>query len=142
MSRIQFERRKRKKGYLIPLVIIVLLYFMIPIFLINKGNDLIAKANEAMKRSKVFSPPLEFYNGIAFLNTAAAFPGFGKWSENIEKSTTDQMINQQDIQFKKLCLSFLENKLSDSIEISFNKKIAPSVIKIKSLGCLLVSNNY
>ena len=133
MSRIQFERRKRKKGYLIPLFIIVLLYFMIPIFLINKGNDLLAKADVEMKKSDIFSPPIEFYNGTAFLSTAAAFPGFGGWSGTIKESSIEQMISQQEVQFEKLCKNMLNKTISDSIEISFNKENDPWFINIKEL---------
>jgi hypothetical protein len=124
MNRIQFERKKRKKTYLIPLLLVVLLlYITIPVFLINKGSDLLVKANERMSQSEVYSPTVEFYNGIAFLNTAAAFPGFGSWSKSVEKTSIEKMIKSQDAQFEKLCLSFLkkemtaENAFPDSSEV-------------------------
>jgi hypothetical protein len=112
MSRIQFERRKRKKGYLIPLVIILLLYFTIPIFLVNKGSSLLTKANERMNENEVFGPTVEFYNGVAFLNTAAAFPGFGGWAKGIEESSTEKMVKLQESQFEKFCQNLLKNELT------------------------------
>ncbi len=112
MSRIQFERRKRKKGYLIPLVVILLLYFLIPIYLINKGSSLLTNANKKMDEKEIFAPTVEFFNGVAFLNTAAAFPGFGGWAKGIEESSTEKMVMLQESQFEKLCQNLLKGKLT------------------------------
>ncbi len=138
MSRIQFERRKRKKGYLIPLVVILLLYFTIPIFLINKGNDLLSKANERMSEREVFGPTVEFYNGIAFLNTAAAFPGFSGWAKGIAESSIEKMVKMQEFQFEKLCQNLLKNKLTaknafpDSTSVVISGGDNPSELFVKS----------
>ena len=110
MSRIQFERKKRTKGYLIPLVVILLLYFTIPIYLINKGNNILTTANEKINQDEIYGPTVEFYNGIAFLNTAAAFPGFEGWAKSIEKSSVEKMIVIQEFEFKKLCKRLLKNE--------------------------------
>ena len=134
MNRIQFDRRKRKKSYLIPLVILVLLYFIIPIFLINRGSNLIEKANIKIDNKGVFAPTVEFYNGLAFLNTAAAFPGFGKWSENIRETSGEQMKKSYEFNFRKLCISLTNKDFNESeiIEVNFNNVTLPNSIIIKT----------
>lgn len=137
MSRIQFERKKRKKGYLIPMVVILLLYFTIPIFLINKGSALLSKADERIKESEVYSPTVEFYNGITFLSTAASFPGFGGWSGSIEASSIEKMIKLQEGQFEKFCFNLLKNKLTeekafpDSSRVVFSGGEKPKELFVK-----------
>ena len=139
MSRIQFERRRRKKTYLIPLLLVVLLlYVTIPIFLINKGSDLLVKAEERMNEGEIYSPTVEFYNGIAFLNTAASFPGFGGWSKSVEKASAEKMIKLQNTQFEKLCQNFLKNEMTidnafpDSSKVVIAGGEKPSEVFVKS----------
>ncbi|MDF1549130.1 MAG: hypothetical protein P1P88_14995 [Bacteroidales bacterium] len=134
MGRIQFKRSKKKKSYLIPLVIVLLLYFIIPVYLINKGSDLVKISLTKIENGTVYSPPVEFYNGISFLSTAAAFPGFGKWAENIIDGSVEKMSEQQDKQFNKLCVRFLKdvNDLQEGVEISFVKLQNPGILQFKN----------
>lgn len=133
MSRIQFDRKKKKKNYVIPLVIIVLLYLIIPIYLISKGNTLIDKAFEKVNQADVFSPTVEFYNGLAFLNTAAAFPGFGGWSGTVEEESVEKMLVLQEKEFEEMCASILDVALPDSVEINYAKNEQDPTLDIKNV---------
>lgn len=136
MSRIQFERRKRKKVLLVPVLIILALYFIIPIFLINKGSDLLDKSIKKIEQKDIVSPGIEFYNGMAFINTAASFPGFGKWSENIIESKVEKVIKLQDAEFTELCLSLLPNVklIKDSVQYEVIIEQQNEAIKLKPAG--------
>lgn len=133
MSRIQFERKKHKKGYIIPLAIILLLYFTIPVFLINKGSGLIDNSLTKMKKGDSYGPTVEYYNGISFLSTAASFPGFARWSENIVESSVNQMLDEQNSQFNRLCTKLINEEIDpDNVKIIFDKGQTPIILNVKT----------
>lgn len=109
MNRLHLERKKKKKLYIIPLLIIVLLYVTIPIVLINKGSKLLEKASIKINELEVYSPTVEFYNGLAFLQTAASFPGFAYWSDALIESSGKEMIKKQEPKAKMLIIRILHD---------------------------------
>ncbi len=123
MDRIQFQRRSKKKVFLLPLLVIVLLYITIPAVLINKGSKQLEKSKQIIKKDEVYAPSVEFYNGMAFLQTASSFPGFSFWTENVLSSTIKELLSHKDEKLKMLVLSKLnKNKLElKNISISKNK---------------------
>lgn len=116
MDSIRFQRNKRSKSYIIPLIVIVLLYLLIPILLISKGEGFIDQAIDDLNSDSLYSPPIGFYNGHAFLQTAESFPGFSKWARRVAKSSYDELIEIQDRKFKQLCLQYF-NYQPDSMEL-------------------------
>ncbi len=130
MSRIRFERRTKKKLFLLPLLVILLLYITIPVVLINKGSKQLEKAEQIMNKNDVYSPPTEFYNGMAFLQTASSIPGFAFWADNILASTTKKMIEQKDNKLKLFLVSEMSGQQSDS-EVVIDS-IKKGVVYLKS----------
>ncbi len=138
MSRLQFERKKKKKLYVIPLIIIVLLYVTIPVVLINKGSKLLEKAKTKLEQPDVYSPTVEFYNGLAFLSTAASFPGFSFWANSIVEPTTNEIIKTQDSKLKCLMVNILPEKFInlDNSKITKSTENNLTIIKIEDQDSL------
>ncbi len=122
MSTIQFERRKKKKIFLFPLLVLVLLYISIPLILINKGSKLMEKAKVKIQQKEILAPTTEFYNGMTFLNTASAFPGFSFWSDNIIKSSVKNISTYKDEKIKLLILNDLNNERLTLENIKLSEK--------------------
>ncbi len=122
MSRIQFERRKKKRMFLLPLVVLLLLYIAIPTILINKGSKLLNKAQSKIEQADVYAPTVEFYNGMTFLQTASSFPGFSFWADNVIESSVGKLASLQETKLKALLISKI-NKTNKEVEnISIHKK--------------------
>ncbi len=113
MSRIQFERRKKKSMFLLPLVVLLLLYIAIPTILINKGSKLLNKAQSKIEQADVYAPTVEFYNGMTFLQTASSFPGFSFWADNVIESSVKKLASLQEPKFKALITSNVDKAGKD-----------------------------
>ncbi len=119
MSSIQFERRKKKKLFFLPLVVLLLLYVAIPSILISKGSKLMEAAQAKITEKSVYAPTTEFFNGLTFLETAASFPGFGFWANNVRNSSVKKLLKYKDIKLKE----FVVKNLKPEVKSLENVKI-------------------
>jgi len=94
MTRLRFEKHnKKKKTWIFPLIVIVLLYITIPIILMNRGSVSIEKNFDLLKADSIIAPTNEYFAGIAFYETASVFPGFTKWADNKKNKSKQKMID-------------------------------------------------
>lgn len=135
MSNIQFKRiehKKRKKLFLFPVLVLLLLYIAIPSILINKGSKQLKKANEEIRKSEVYAPSTEFYNGIAFLQTASSVPGFAFWAEAMLDDEINKFQKYKDFKLKKLVIKRLNLKNVSWKQVNIVKNNSITVLKINS----------
>ncbi len=92
MSQIQFHhQQKKRKTWLLPLIVIVLLYVSIPFLLVQQGDKTMEKAITQTENEKVETPSKEFAKAVVFLQIAEVFPGFAAWAEQIQHSSTEKI---------------------------------------------------
>ncbi|MCF6241212.1 MAG: hypothetical protein L3J74_07695 [Bacteroidales bacterium] len=93
MSSIEFKHRSNnRKTWLVPLIIIALLYLSIPILLINKGKDSFEKAGLAIENNLIQAG--NYYNsGIIFTDLAENFPGFSAWAKKTGINGKNKLMN-------------------------------------------------
>ncbi len=93
MNSIQFKHQPNKrKTWLFPLIIIVLLYLTIPILLINKGKDSFDKASLTIE-SDVIKAANYCNSGFVFTDLAESFPGFSAWAKKTAINGKNKIMN-------------------------------------------------
>lgn len=127
MAQINFRhQQKKRKTWLLPLIIIVLLYISIPFMLIMKGDESIKKGIFETEKKEVLTPSLKYNKGLVFLETAEAFPGFDSWAKNIKRNSAKKMLEIYSVKCKQKSIDvFLQiSKYSDqydSLNVNFNR---------------------
>ena len=93
MSHLRFtHQQKKRKTWLFPLIVIILLYLSIPFLLIQRGDEALKRAISQTEDEQIEVPSKEYVAGIAFLEIAEAFPGFTAWAKTIQKSSNKKML--------------------------------------------------
>lgn len=93
MSDIQFRQQQNKrKTWMIPLIIIVLLYLTIPTLLINKGADSFDKADLAIEKNLIQAGNY-YSSGLVFTDLALNFPGFSSWAKKTALKGKEKIIS-------------------------------------------------
>ena len=116
MTRLRFEKQnKKKKTWIFPLIVIVLLYISIPIILMNKGSVSVEKSFELLKKDSILVPVNEYFAGIAFYETASVFPGFTKWANKKINQSNQKMIDIHKTKSYLLKKSIYEELSMDNI---------------------------
>ncbi|MEN8120786.1 MAG: hypothetical protein ABFS35_10590 [Bacteroidota bacterium] len=93
MSYLRFNhQQKKRKTWLFPLIVIILLYVSIPFLLIQRGDETLKKAISQTESEKMETPSKDYNAGIVFLEIAEAFPGFTAWAKQIQKSSGQKML--------------------------------------------------
>jgi len=94
MNSINFNhQQKKRKTWLFPLIVIVLLYISIPFLLINSGTNAIETAFEKTKAKSVELPAKQYSTGIVLIEFAEMFPGFTNWSKQIKEQSNKKMLH-------------------------------------------------
>jgi hypothetical protein len=102
MSSIQFKQHPNKrKTWLFPLIIIVLLYLTIPILLINKGKDSFDKAAMTIE-SDVIKAANYYNSGFVFTDLAESFPGFAAWAEKTAINGKNKIVSRYSEKCKEI----------------------------------------
>ena len=97
MSELQFRHQQAKrKTWLLPLIVIVLLYITIPFLLINKGNDSFKKAIPEIKQNLEKAGNL-YNSGVVFTDFGSKFPGFSGWAKSLQKEAKEKIISEYTI---------------------------------------------
>jgi len=82
MNEFQFKQAAKRKTWIFPLIVIVLLYITIPVLLINKGGNNFEKA-----LTYASSDPIQaanyFNSANVFSDFAGNFPGFSGWANSL-----------------------------------------------------------
>jgi hypothetical protein len=92
MSHLRFNHQQRKrKTWLLPLIVIILLYVSIPFLLIQRGEESLEKAISQTENKMVEIPSKEYGSGIVFLEIAEVFPGFTTWAKQIRNRSNEKM---------------------------------------------------
>lgn len=93
MSRLSFNhQQKKRKTWLFPLIVIILLYISIPFLLINSGTKAIDTAIVKMGSQDILLPEKQYITGVMLINFAEMFPGFSNWSKQIRKGSNKKII--------------------------------------------------
>ncbi|MBN1252825.1 MAG: hypothetical protein JXR51_14600 [Bacteroidales bacterium] len=94
MSKLRFEKHnKKRKTWIFPLIVILLLYITIPVVLMSKGSSAIENTFKNLESDTVYTPSNEYFAGITFFETASVFPGFNKWANNRISLSKNKMLN-------------------------------------------------
>lgn len=94
MSHLRFtHQQKKRKTWLFPLIVIILLYISIPFLLIQRGDEAIKNAISQTEDKKVEIPSKEYNVGIVFLEIAETFPGFTAWAKQIQERSNKKMLD-------------------------------------------------
>ncbi len=131
MSDIQFRHpQNKRKTWLIPLIIIILLYLSIPVLLINKGNDSFEKAISAMENNLIQAG--NYYNsGIIFTDLAGNFPGFSAWAKKTALKGKEEIINS----FKRRCEELKNKNIEVQSKFCKDSKTFIQKTKIQVVEC-------
>jgi len=90
MSEFQFKQAAKRKTWIFPLIIIILLYLTIPVLLINKGTNNFEKAVNELDYDLIKAA--SYYNaGVVFTDFATNFPGFSIWAKSVKEKNTVQL---------------------------------------------------
>ncbi|RLD62170.1 MAG: hypothetical protein DRI95_13385 [Bacteroidetes bacterium] len=125
MSKIHFNhQQKKRKTWLLPLIVIILLYISIPFLLIQSGDETIKAAISKTENHKLEVPSKEYSKAVVFLQIAEAFPGFTTWSKQIQQSSNKKMLNIYQLKCQqkgtKLFIQLNDNPVEyDSLLVSF-----------------------
>lgn len=93
MSRLSFDhQQKKRKTWLFPLIVIILLYISIPYLLINSGSNAIDSAFAKMGNKAIELPEKQYSTGIVLISFAEMFPGFTNWSKRIKEKSNEKML--------------------------------------------------
>ena len=109
------HRQSNKKTWIVPLIIIGLLYITIPVMLINRGSENYDKALDIINKDTEQSAKL-YKTAYVFIDLAESFPGFSSWANKI-KTNADKKITTI---YNKECKE-LKNKNSEQ-NAAFCKK--------------------
>jgi len=94
MNRINFNhQQKKRKTWLFPLIVIILLYISIPFLLINSGTNAIEIALKKTEAKAVELPAKQYSTGIVLIGFAQMFPGFTNWAKQIKEQSNKKMLN-------------------------------------------------
>ncbi|RLD80148.1 MAG: hypothetical protein DRJ10_07820 [Bacteroidetes bacterium] len=94
MSKLHFRyQQKKRKTWVLPLIVIVLLYVSIPFLLIQSGDEALKKAISETEKPEQEIPSEEYAKALTFLQIAEAFPGFTTWAKQIQQSSNEKMLN-------------------------------------------------
>lgn len=128
MNTIQFRHKPNKrKTWLFPLLIIILLYLTIPVLLINKAKDSFDKASLTIE-SDVSKAANYFKSGRVFSELAENFPGFSAWAKKTSTNGLDEIIkiyaqkcneiqNKSDEEQNKFCAEWNNFAKKTSVKI-------------------------
>ncbi len=131
MTNLQFRHRQnKKKTWMIPLIIIVLLYLTIPILLINKGEDSFDKAVSAIESNLIQAG--NYYNsGIVFTDLAGNFPGFSAWAKKTALQGKEKIMNS----FKRRCEELKKKNIKEQNKFCEESKAFIQKTKIQVPEC-------
>jgi len=103
MTKLRFEKNKtKKKTWIFPLIVIMLLYITIPIVLMNRGNISIEKNYKLLETDTIIAPTNDYFAGITFFETASVFPGFSNWANNRIEKSNKKMLEIYKIKANKI----------------------------------------
>ncbi|OQY01769.1 MAG: hypothetical protein B6I20_07495 [Bacteroidetes bacterium 4572_117] len=117
---------KKRKTWLFPLIVIILLYFTIPFVLIQRGDDSLNNAISETEVQSVELPSKKYKEGIVFIEIAESFPGYTAWAKQIKQKAGKQMQNiykiKCDYKSKQLFNKISSETTSyDSLSVNFEK---------------------
>ncbi len=128
MNKLKFEKYStKKKTWLYPLIVIILLYITIPVVLINRASVAIEKSNKLLETDSVIAPTNEYFASITFFETASLFPGFGKLANKQISKINKKMLEIYKIKTTKIKVDIYE-------ELSKSNVLKTDSITIKKKG--------
>jgi hypothetical protein len=131
MNNIEFKHQPNKrKTWLFPLIIIVLLYLTIPILLINKGKDSFDKSSLAIEND-VAKAANYCNSGFIFTDLAENFPGFSAWAKKTAENGKNKIMNI----YTEKCKEIKNKSKDEQIKFCKERKIFVKKTKIKLPEC-------